>query len=606
MRSLLVYLKKYRKESILAPLFKMLEASFELLVPLVMAAVIDVGIAERDSAYIVRMCLLLIALGLIGLVCSITAQYFSAKAAAGFGAGVRHALFAHIQSFSFTEMDTIGTSTLITRMTSDINQAQSGVNMVLRLFLRSPFIVFGAMIMAFIVDAKAALVFVAAIPLLSVVIFGIMLITMPLYRKVQARLDQVLLTTRENLTGARVIRAFNQEEEEQERFYTANQLLTDAQKFAGRISGLMNPVTYVIVNGAIIVLIYIGAVRVNIGDLTQGEVVALLNYMSQILVELVKLANLIITVTKAVACANRIEKILLEKPDMKEGSTQWNTADQAAAGKTEGRTEGRTDGKAEKERGRQETAGGPFLEFSHVSLTYKGAAGEALTDISFRAERGQTIGVIGGTGSGKSSLVNLIPRFYDATEGSVRLEGRDIKEYQTDSLRAHIGVVPQKAVLFRGTIGENLRWGNQQASDAELQEALQISQAAEFVEKKEGGLDAQVEQGGRNLSGGQKQRLTIARALVRKPEILILDDSASALDFATDAALRKAIAGMKEQPLVFIVSQRAASIWHADQILVLDDGRLAGRGTHEELLADCPVYQEIYYSQFPKEAVTNG
>ena len=606
MRSLLVYLKKYRKESILAPLFKMLEASFELLVPLVMAAVIDVGIAERDSAYIVRMCLLLIALGLIGLVCSITAQYFSAKAAAGFGAGVRHALFAHIQSFSFTEMDTIGTSTLITRMTSDINQAQSGVNMVLRLFLRSPFIVFGAMIMAFIVDAKAALVFVAAIPLLSVVIFGIMLITMPLYRKVQARLDQVLLTTRENLTGARVIRAFNQEEEEQERFYTANQLLTDAQKFAGRISGLMNPVTYVIVNGAIIVLIYIGAVRVNIGDLTQGEVVALLNYMSQILVELVKLANLIITVTKAVACANRIEKILLEKPDMKEGSTQWNTADQAAAGKTEGRTEGRTDGKAEKERGRQETAGGPFLEFSHVSLTYKGAAGEALTDISFRAERGQTIGVIGGTGSGKSSLVNLIPRFYDATEGSVRLEGRDIKEYQTDSLRAHIGVVPQKAVLFRGTIGENLRWGNQQASDAELQEALQISQAAEFVEKKEGGLDAQVEQGGRNLSGGQKQRLTIARALVRKPEILILDDSASALDFATDAALRKAIAGMKEQPLVFIVSQRAASIWHADQILVLDDGRLAGRGTHEELLEDCPVYQEIYYSQFPKEAVTNG
>ena len=602
MRSLLVYLKKYRKESILAPLFKMLEASFELLVPLVMAAVIDVGIAERDSAYIVRMCLLLIALGLIGLVCSITAQYFSAKAAAGFGAGVRHALFAHIQSFSFTEMDTIGTSTLITRMTSDINQAQSGVNMVLRLFLRSPFIVFGAMIMAFIVDAKAALVFVAAIPLLSVVIFGIMLITMPLYRKVQARLDQVLLTTRENLTGARVIRAFNQEEEEQERFYTANQLLTDAQKFAGRISGLMNPVTYVIVNGAIIVLIYIGAVRVNIGDLTQGEVVALLNYMSQILVELVKLANLIITVTKAVACANRIEKILLEKPDMKEGSTQWNTADQAAAGKTEGRTER----KAEKEEKRQETAGGPFLEFSHVSLTYKGAAGEALTDISFRAERGQTIGVIGGTGSGKSSLVNLIPRFYDATEGSVRLEGRDIKEYQTDSLRAHIGVVPQKAVLFRGTIGENLRWGNQQASDAELQEALQISQAAEFVEKKEGGLDAQVEQGGRNLSGGQKQRLTIARALVRKPEILILDDSASALDFATDAALRKAIAGMKEQPLVFIVSQRAASIWHADQILVLDDGRLAGRGTHEELLADCPVYQEIYYSQFPKEAVTNG
>ncbi len=588
MRSLLVYLKQYKKESILAPLFKMLEASFELLVPLVMAAVIDVGIAHKDSGYIIRMCLLLIALGLIGLVCSITAQYFSAKAAAGFGAGVRHALFAHIQSFSFTEMDTIGTSTLITRMTSDINQVQSGVNLVLRLFLRSPFIVFGAMVMAFTVDVKAALVFVAAIPLLSVIVFGVMLITMPLYRNVQSRLDQVLLAARENLTGARVIRAFNQEDQEKERFYTANQRLTDAQKFAGRISGLMNPLTYVIVNGAIVVLIYIGAVRVNIGDLTQGEVVALLNYMSQILVELVKLANLIITVTKAVACANRIEKVLLEKPDMKEGSLQWNTAEREESQENEKKQEK------------------PFLEFSHVSLTYKGAAGEALTDISFRAERGQTIGVIGGTGSGKSSLVNLIPRFYDATEGMVRLDGRDVKEYQTESLRAQIGVVPQKAVLFRGTIEENLRWGNPQASEAELQEALRISQAAEFVEKKEGGLHAPVEQGGRNLSGGQKQRLTIARALVRKPEILILDDSASALDFATDAALRKAIAGMKEQPLVFIVSQRAASIWHADQILVLDDGRLAGRGTHEELLENCPVYQEIYYSQFPKEAVSNG
>lgn len=608
MRSLLVYLKQYRKESILAPLFKMLEASFELLVPLVMAAVIDVGIAEKDSGYIIRMCLLLIALGLIGLVCSITAQYFSAKAAAGFGAGVRHALFAHIQNFSFTEMDTIGTSTLITRMTSDINQVQSGVNLVLRLFLRSPFIVFGAMVMAFTVDGKAALVFVAAIPLLSVIVFGVMLITMPLYRKVQARLDRVLLATRENLTGTRVIRAFNQENEERERFYTANQLLTDAQKFAGWISGLMNPLTYVIVNGAIVVLIYVGAVRVNIGDLTQGEVVALLNYMSQILVELVKLANLIITVTKAVACANRIEKVLLEKPDMKDGSLQWNAADQAAAGRETGREAGKSDRKAEREEKQEngKNQGKPFLEFSHVSLTYKGAAGEALTDISFRAERGQTIGVIGGTGSGKSSLVNLIPRFYDATEGTVRLDGRDVKEYQTDSLRAHIGVVPQKAVLFRGTIGDNLRWGNQQASDEELQEALQISQAAEFVGKKEGGLDAQVEQGGRNLSGGQKQRLTIARALVRKPEILILDDSASALDFATDAALRKAIAGMKEQPLVFIVSQRAASIWHADQILVLDDGRLVGRGTHEELLENCPVYREIYYSQFPKEAVSNG
>ena len=594
MRSLFVYLKKYKKESILAPLFKMLEASFELLVPLVMAAVIDVGIAGSDSAYIVRMCFVLIALGLTGLICSITAQYFSAKAAAGFGAGVRHALFVHIQSLSFTEMDAIGTSTLITRLTSDVNQVQSGVNLVLRLFLRSPFIVFGAMIMAFTVDAKAALVFTAAIPLLSVVVFGVMLITMPLYRKVQTRLDQVLLTARENLTGARVIRAFNQEEKERERFGTANQLLTDAQKFAGRISGLMNPLTYVIVNGAVIVLIYIGAVRVNIGDLTQGEVVALLNYMSQILVELVKLANLIITVTKAVACANRIEKVLLEKPDMKEGDSPWVTAEDKAAKET-----------ADRPKEACPKRDGPFLEFSHVSLAYRDAGGEALTDISFQAERGQTVGVIGGTGSGKSSLVNLIPRFYDVTEGAVRLAGRNVKDYQTDSLRAHIGVVPQKAVLFRGTIGDNLRWGSQAASEWELWEALRISQASEFVEKKEGGLAYPVEQGGRNLSGGQKQRLTIARALVRKPEILILDDSASALDFATDAALRSAIAGMKEKPLVFIVSQRAASIWHADQILVLDDGKLVGQGTHEELLENCAVYQEIYYSQFPKEAAAN-
>lgn len=580
MHTVLVYLKKYKKESILAPLFKMLEASFELLVPLVMAAVIDVGIGESDEAYIVKMCLVLIALGLIGLVCSITAQYFSAKAASGFGAGVRHALFSHIQSFSFTEMDTAGTSTLITRMTSDVNQVQSGVNLVLRLFLRSPFIVFGAMVMAFTVDTKAALVFVGAIPVLSVIVFGVMLITMPLYRNVQSRLDRVLLLARENLTGARVIRAFNQEEEEKTRFFTANQLLTDAQKFAGRISGLMNPLTYVVVNGAIILLIYIGAVRVNMGDLTQGQVVALLNYMSQILVELVKLANLIITVTKAVACANRIEKVLHEEQDMKEGTEGWNA--QYCAEKD-----------------------GPFLEFSHVSLTYKGAAGAALSDISFCAGQGQTIGVIGGTGSGKSSLVSLIPRFYDAAEGKIRLGGKDIKDYQTDILRSHIGVVPQKAVLFRGTVRDNLRWGRQDASEAEMWDALRISQAAEFVEKKEGKLDYRIEQGGRNLSGGQKQRLTIARALVRKPDILILDDSASALDFATDAALRKAIAGMKEQPLVFIVSQRAASILEADRILVLDDGKLAGCGTHEELLRSCAVYQEIYYSQFPKEAASN-
>ena len=583
MKSLLVYLKAYKKESILAPLFKMLEASFELLVPLVMAAVIDVGIADRDQPYIIRMCLVLIALGIIGLVCSITAQYFAAKAAAGFGTQLRHALFAHIQSFTFTEMDTIGTSTLITRMTSDINQVQSGVNLVLRLFLRSPFIVFGAMIMAFTVDVKAALVFVVAIPLLSVIVFGVMLITMPLYRKVQSYLDQVLLATRENLTGARVIRAFNKEDSERERFEGSNQMLTDAQKFVGRISGLMNPLTYIIVNGAIIVLIYVGAIRVDAGILTQGQVVALVNYMSQILVELVKLANLIITVTKAFACGNRIESVMKVKPDMKSGELLWKDAF----------PEKKTQGHA------------PFIEFDHVSLTYSGAGGESLSNISFRAERGQTIGVIGGTGSGKSSLVNLIPRFYDATEGEIRINGENIRKYDVEDLRRHIGVVLQKAVLFKGTIAENLRWGKEDASDADIERALEISQAKEFVSSKVGGTDFMIEQSGRNLSGGQKQRLTIARALVRRPEILILDDSASALDFATDAALRGAIRKMEEHPTVFIVSQRAASILYADQIIVLDDGRVAGIGTHKDLLAGCPEYQEIYYSQFPEEAAAN-
>ena len=583
MKSLLVYLKDYKKESVLAPLFKMLEASFELLVPLVMAAVIDVGIADRDQPYIIRMCLVLIALGIIGLVCSITAQYFAAKAAAGFGTQLRHALFAHIQSFTFTEMDTIGTSTLITRMTSDINQVQSGVNLVLRLFLRSPFIVFGAMIMAFTVDVKAALVFVVAIPLLSVIVFGVMLITMPLYRKVQSYLDQVLLATRENLTGARVIRAFNKEDSERERFEGSNQMLTDAQKFVGRISGLMNPLTYIIVNGAIIVLIYVGAIRVDAGILTQGQVVALVNYMSQILVELVKLANLIITVTKAFACGNRIESVMKVKPDMKSGELLWKDAF----------PEKKTQGHA------------PFIEFDHVSLTYSGAGGESLSNISFRAERGQTIGVIGGTGSGKSSLVNLIPRFYDATEGEIRINGENIRKYDVEDLRRHIGVVLQKAVLFKGTIAENLRWGKEDASDVDIERALEISQAKEFVSSKVGGTDFMIEQSGRNLSGGQKQRLTIARALVRRPEILILDDSASALDFATDAALRGAIRKMEEHPTVFIVSQRAASILYADQIIVLDDGRVAGIGTHKDLLAGCPEYQEIYYSQFPEEAAAN-
>lgn len=591
MKSLLIYLKNYKKESVLAPLFKMLEASFELLVPLVMAAVIDVGIANKDEPYIIKMCLVLIALGLIGLVCSITAQYFSAKAASGFGTGVRHALFRHIQNFTFTEMDTIGSSTLITRLTSDINQTQSGVNLVLRLFLRSPFIVFGAMIMAFTVDIQAALVFVVVIPLLSVIVFGIMLVTMPLYRKVQSHLDSVLLTTRENLAGVRVIRAFNKEQEERERFEKENQALTDAQKFVGRISGLMNPLTYVIVNGGIIALIYVGAVRVNIGDLSQGEVVALVNYMSQILTELVKLANLIITVTKAVACGNRIGNILKIQPDMKEGNRILSNEEICPDTAKDG-------GRSVKEI--------PSVEFDHASLTYKGASGESLTDITFCAMRGQTIGIIGGTGSGKSSLVNLIPRFYDVTNGQIRIFGNDIRDYKIESLRSRIGVVLQKAVLFKGTIAENLRWGNESASDDELEEALEISQAKEFVDQKPGRLEFQIEQGGRNLSGGQKQRLTIARALVRKPDILILDDSASALDFATDAALRSAIRSMKGNPTVFIVSQRASSVQYADQIIVLDDGEAAGIGTHEELLASCPAYQEIYYSQFPKEAQANG
>lgn len=586
MKTLLAYLKGYKKESILAPLFKMLEASFELFIPLVMAAIIDVGIANQDKPYIVKMCFVLIALGIIGLVCSITAQYFAAKAATGVGTGIRHGLFEHIQKFTFTEMDQLGTSTLITRMTSDINQIQSGVNLVLRLFLRSPFIVFGAMIMAFTVDVKAALVFVVTIPLLSLIVFGIMLVTMPMYKKVQADLDQVLLATRENLTGARVIRAFNKEEDETKRFENANQILTDAQKYVGRISGMMNPLTYIIVNGAIIALIYVGAVRVDIGDLTQGQVVALINYMSQILVELVKLANLIISVTKAAACLNRVESVLAVKPDMNEGDVRWKSNSSEADRDLKNKI--------------------PVVEFSHVSLTYKGTSDTSLSDINFCAKKGQTIGIIGGTGSGKSSLVNLIPRFYDATDGTVKINGRDIKEYQTENLREHIGVVLQKAVLFKGSIADNLRWGKEDATEQEMYEALDISQAREFVDTKQGGLEFQIEQGGRNLSGGQKQRMTIARALVRKPEILILDDSASALDFATDAALRKSIKEMKNQPTVFIVSQRAASIQYADQIIVLDDGAMAGIGTHEELLKDCPVYQEIYYSQFPKEAVVNG
>ena len=580
MKKLLVYLKDYKKETVLAPLFKLLEASFELFVPLVMAAIIDNGIANGDRGYIGQMCLVLIALGIIGLTCSITAQYFAARAAVGFAAQMKQALFAHIQSLSFTEMDTVGTSTLITRMTSDANQVQNGVNMVLRLFLRSPFIVFGAMIMAFTIDVKAALVFVAAIPLLSIVVFGIMVVTTPMYRKVQGGLDAVLGITRENLTGVRVLRAFNKEESERKRFEATNGALAQMQKAVGRLSALMNPVTYIIINGAVIALVWTGAWQVENGVITQGEVVALVNYMSQILVELIKLANLIVTITKAIACGNRIESIFEMSSSLTDPAAENGQKTPAGASRT------------------QDV---PAVDFEHVCLTYKNAGAESLTDIDFQARPGQTIGVIGGTGSGKSSLVNLIPRFYDVTKGRVLVDGRDVREYPLSELRGKIGMVLQKAVLFQGTIRENLLWGKEDASDEELYRALEIAQARDFVEEKNGGLDAPVAQGGKNLSGGQRQRLTIARALVRRPSILILDDSASALDYATDARLRKAIREMEEGPTVFIVSQRAASIRHADQIIVLDDGEVAGIGTHEQLLAGCPAYQEIYYSQFEKE-----
>lgn len=573
MRKLLIYMKDYKKESVLAPLFKLLEASFELLVPLVMARIIDRGIGNGDRHYVIIMCLLMVSLGIIGLVCSATAQYFAAKAAVGFSTKLRHVLFSHIQGLSFTEMDTMGTSTLITRMTSDINQVQNGVNMVLRLFLRSPCIVFGAMIMAFTIDVKAALIFVVTIPLLSVVVFGIMLITIPLYKKTQAALDRVLGITRENLTGVRVIRAFNKEEEEKERFQESNDTLTAMQKHVGKISGLMNPMTYVIINGALVVLLWTGAIRVDTGYITQGQLIALVNYMSQILVELIKLANLIITITKALACANRVESALEIQSSMQDGGkkTPAETKESCAA-----------------------------VEFCHVGLTYKNAGEESLTDINFKAGKGQTIGIIGGTGSGKSSLVHLIPRFYDVTAGEVRVNGVDVRNYPIHELRQKVGMVLQKASLFKGTIRENLLWGNRGASDEELWRALEISQAKEFVEKKEDGLDTEVVQGGKNLSGGQKQRLTIARALVKNPEILILDDSASALDFATDARLRQAIGNLKDKMTVFIVSQRASSVMYSDLILVMEDGHLAGAGSHGELLKTCSVYREIYESQFER------
>ena len=577
MKRLMTYLKDYKKESILAPLFKLLEAFFELLVPLVMANIIDYGISNRNMGYIGKMGLLLLLLGVVGLASSITAQFFAAKAAVGFSTKLRQALFNHIEDLSFTDIDKAGTSTMITRMTSDVNQVQSGINMTLRLFLRSPIIVFGAMIMAFTIDVKCALIFVVAIPLLSVVVFGIILSTIPMYKKVQSKLDQVLGITRENLTGVRVIRAFHQEAKEADRFRENNEALSAMQIFVGKISACMNPVTYIIVNGAIIALIYTGAVQVNIGNLSQGEVVAIINYMNQILVELVKLANLIVTMTKALACAERVASVF----DIGADAAYVGAQDQKLADKVD--------------------KSAPFLDFKHVSLTYQGAGAPTLQDMNFTVNRGDTVGIIGGTGSGKTSLVNLIPGFYPATEGEILLEGRDIRTMSDEELRGRIGVVPQKAVLFKGTIRSNLQWGKPDATEEEMWKALELAQASEVVDGKPGKLDATVAQNGKNFSGGQRQRLTIARALVRNPEILILDDSASALDYATDAKLRAAIRTLEDKTTTFIVSQRASTIRHADKIIVLDDGEIAGMGTHDELLKDCTVYQEIYYSQYPEQ-----
>ncbi len=581
MRNLMKYFKDYKLESILGPLFKLLEASFELFVPLVMAQIIDVGIKNRDMGYILGRGGILVLLGVVGLACSLTAQYFSAKAAVGIGTRLRNDLFRHINSLSYKEIDIVGTSTLVTRMTSDVNQVQAGINLTLRLFLRSPFIVFGAMVMAFTINVKAALIFVAAIPLLSVVVFGVMFISMPLYKKVQRQLDQVLLTTRENLLGARVVRAFNRQEDEIDKFGQENDMLVRLQVFVGKVSALMNPVTYVIINGAIIVLVWTGAWQVEEGIITQGEVVALVNYMSQILVELVKLANLIINISKALACANRISGIFAQESSIVE-----------------------RDGQAWRDGAESDPAASvPRVEFRDMDFYYAGAKEPSLSKISFAAMRGQTIGIIGGTGSGKSSLVNLIPRFYDATKGAVLVDGVDVRDYALKELRGKIGVVPQKAALFKGSLRDNMKWGKKDATDEEIYKAIDTAQAREVVESKEKGLDFMIQQGGRNLSGGQKQRLTIARALVRRPKILILDDSASALDFATDAALRKAIRENTKDMTVFMVSQRATTIKNADRILVLDDGKLVGIGTHRELLESCEVYREICLSQLSKEEV---
>lgn len=575
MKKLLCYLKEYKKESVLGPLFKLLEATLELFVPLVVAAIIDTGIGNQDRGYVVKMCLVLVLLGLIGLAFSVTAQYFAAKAAVGFVTTIRHVLFGHIQKLSYAELDTQGTSTLITRMTSDMNQVQNGVNLTLRLLLRSPFVVIGAMVMAFTIDVKAALVFVVGIPALAVVVFGVMLACIPLYRKVQNRLDKVLGLTRENLTGVRVLRAFCKEEEQEAEFQKQNQTLTDTQKFVGRISALLNPLTYVIINVAIIALIWIGAIRVDMGIITQGAVVALYNYMSQILTELIKLANLIINITKSVACGNRIQSVLEVEPSVKDGAT--TVSGDGEAGKS-----------------------AYSVVFEHAGIRYPDAAQEAVSDITLNVRPGETIGIIGGTGSGKSSLVNLIPRFYDCSSGAVYVDGRNVCTYGLTELRDKIGVVPQKSVLFAGTIRSNMQWGKPDATDEEIFAALEIAQAKDVVSKKEKGLDTEVEQGGKNFSGGQRQRLTIARALVKQPEILILDDSSSALDFATDAALRMAIGSMKHRPTLFIVSQRTSAIQYADKIVVLDDGSVVGIGTHEELMNTCEVYREIYDSQYKR------
>ena len=571
MKKLFVHMKGYYKECIISPLFKMLEACFELFVPLVVANIIDIGIANKDKPYIVKMCLVMVALGVIGLSCTLVAQYFAAKASVGFTSKVRSALFKHINSLSYTELDTLGTPTLITRMTSDMNQVQTGVNLTLRLLMRSPFVVFGAMIMAFSVDAKASWIFAVLIPALCVVVFGIMLGTIPLYKKVQSRLDKVVSTSRDNLSGIRVIRAFGKEESEKDKFHSYTNTLNNAQRFVGRISAIMNPATYVLVNAAIVVLIYSGALRVELGELTQGQVIALYNYMSQILIELVKLASLIITITKSVACGNRIEAVFAIK-----------SSQEIAQGVSGGDTSN-------------------AVEFKGAHLRYSGASEDSLENVTFAVKKGQTVGIIGGTGSGKSSLINMIGRFYDASQGQVLVNGQDVKSYELDVLREKLGIVPQKAVLFKGTIRDNMKWGNENATDEEILKAIEIAQASDVLASKENGLDSMIEQGGKNLSGGQRQRFTIARAIVRKPEILILDDSSSALDYQTDARLRSAISKIDYNPTVFIVSQRTTSIKHADLIIVLDDGNVVGMGTHDELLENCVVYSEIYSSQFKKE-----